>query len=92
MHRRIAELMKSDPERVIDKAMRNLESWQERRNASASVFSEWLELIGSLSPEELAAFITSDSEQAIRMRQSSPFAGVIPAKEVWAIKRDHEAA
>lgn len=95
MHRRIAAMMDRDPSGVIRKAVRNIHGWLEHQQGSAMevVFREWLELLVHLSPSEIADFIVSDSERAVRMRQSSPFAGVLSPREVWAIKRNsHEAA
>jgi hypothetical protein len=45
-----------------------------------------------ITPGEVAYFMVSESELATRMRQSSPFAGVLSPREVWAIKKSHEAA
>jgi len=93
MHRRIADLMKRDPEAVIGKALRNLHAWMARQQGTApAVFQEWLDLLNRMSPLEIAVFIVSESEEAVRMRQSSPFAGVLSPREVWDIKRSHEAA
>lgn len=91
MHRRIAALMESEPERVIGKARENLFAWRLRREDDAAG-DEWLALLDRLSPGELAAFLVSETEDALRMRQSSPFAGVLSPREVWAIKHGHEAA
>ncbi len=94
MHRRIAALLAADPQRVLAKALDNLDRWSLRRNdaASQAIFVEWRELLTSSKPSEIATFLTSPDERALRMRQSSPFAGVLPPREIWAIKRDHEAA
>ena len=94
MHRRIAAMMKGDPSRVLGKAMANLQAWLARHQGSAlePVFKEWQELLTCLSISEIAAFIVGEDDRAIRMRQSSPFAGVLSPQEVWAIKRSHEAA
>jgi hypothetical protein len=91
MHRRIAAMIRHDPGVVIGKAMRNLHRWKER-GGDAAVCGEWLELLTRMSPDETADFIVSESEHAVRMRQSSSFAGVLSPQEVWAIKRSHEAA
>jgi hypothetical protein len=94
MHRRIAAMMESNPSGVIGKALENLHAWLDHHQGSAmeSVFKEWLDLLARMEPSEISAFIVSDSERAVRMRQSSPFAGVLSPREVWAIKRGHEAA
>lgn len=94
MHRRIAELLMRDPEAVIGKAVRNLHEWMTDRQDSGSgtVFQEWLDFLNHTPPREIAELIVSESEEAVRLRQSSPFAGVLSPQEVWAIKRSHEAA
>ena len=93
MHRRIAALMEHSPDAVIRKALCNLHAWIERQKDSPpGVFQEWLDMLNHMPPREIAGFIVSDNEEAARMRQSSPFAGVLSPQEVWAIKRSHEAA
>jgi hypothetical protein len=93
MHRRVAAMLEQDPDAVIGKALCNLRAWMERQEDSQpGVFQEWLDLLNHTPPREIAGFIVSDSEKAAAMRQSSPFAGVLSPKEVWAIKRSHEAA
>lgn len=94
MHRRIAAIMEHDPDAVIGKALYNLHAWMAKQQDASEVaaFEEWLELLTRMTPHEIANLIVSDTEQAVRMRQSSPFAGVLTPQEVWAIKRSHEAA
>ena len=87
-------MMESDPDAVIGKALHNLQAWSARREGAAAqaAMQEWLDLLERLSLEEIASFLVSESECATRMRQNSPFAGVLSPQEVWAIKRGHEAA
>jgi hypothetical protein len=94
MHRRIAIMIESDPDAVIGKALENLRAWTARQQDSSAipVYQEWQDLLARMSPREIAGFMVSDTEQAARMRQSNPFAGVLSPREVWAIKRNHEAA
>ena len=94
IHRRIAGLLVADPKQVLGKAMSNLESWLKSRNSSAlgSAYQEWLRLLQTLTPEQIAELIVSENEDANRLRQSSPFAGVLSPQEVWSIKRSHAAA
>jgi hypothetical protein len=93
IHRRIADLLMCDPDMVLGKAAANLQAWTAKQESSeVTVFQEWLELLDRMNAREIASFIVSESEHAVRMRQSSPFAGVLTPQEVWAIKRSHEAA
>lgn len=94
IHRRIAGLLIANPEQVIGKAVGNLNSWLESRShpTPGSAHQEWRGLLQTLTPEEIAALIVSNDEDAARLRQSSPFAGILSPQEIWSIKRNHAAA
>jgi hypothetical protein len=90
MHGKVAAMMEHDPDAVICKALCNLHAWIERQQDSPpEVYLEWMDMLNHTPPREIADFIVSDSEEAARLRQSSPFAGVLSPQEVWAIKRSH---
>lgn len=94
MHRRVAARLRSDPERVLGKARANIRRWLAGREGTAAetVYREWLDVLDANGVEQLAEFLVSRSEKAVRLRQSNPFAGVLEAREVWEIKRTHAAA
>jgi hypothetical protein len=94
MHRRIAGRLMSNPHAVLGKAFANLDSWsrQHAGGASEAVLLEWRTLLESSSVAEIAGFLVSADERAVRMRQSSPFAGVLSPREVWEIKKHHATA
>ena len=94
VHRRIAGLLAQRPQQVIDKARANLDSWlQIHRGAALEiVYQEWRSLLNSLSPAEISDLIVAEDERATRLRQSSPFVGILTPAEVWSIKRSHPAA
>ncbi len=94
MHRRIAALLIEQPGAVIGKALDNLHRWTAAADAAEipAVYREWKELLLARNPDEIVAILVSEDEDAVRLRQSSPFAGVLDAREVWKIKRRHEAA
>ena len=86
-------MLTADPAAVIGKAMENLRRWAQRSDDGLSPASqEWLEILTHRSPDEIADLLVSDDENAVRLRQSTPFAGVLTPREVWSIKRSHEAA
>ncbi len=89
LHRRIARRLEEDTAAVIQKARGNLQRWLSMRpdDGLSVTWREWESLLGEMSPGELGAFLISDSQRAVRLRQSSPFAGVIPAQDVWEIKK-----
>ncbi len=51
---------------------------------------EWLRLLDSLPLEALLEFLAEDSEDAARLRQSSPFLGILSAKARDAIMQRFE--
>jgi len=85
--RRIAERRRRQPE-LIDFAHANLMRWS-RQNASAPsllrCYAEWQQIL-SQPVDEICTLLCSESDNAQRLRQNSPFAGVLTPKEVWEIK------
>jgi len=53
---------------------------------------EWLDLINSSSLEQVLEFLVDDSENARRLRQSTPFAGILTQEERRRILEKHESA
>jgi hypothetical protein len=87
MHALIARKIERDPA-LLAVAHRNVERWCARWKESPPAWlSEWRELL-SRPWQDVAAFITEPGERATRLRQSSPFAGVLSNEERWRI---HEA-
>jgi len=85
--RRIAERLRRQPE-LIDFAHANLMRWS-RQNALAPsllrCYAEWQQIL-SQPVDEICTLLCSESDNAQRLRQNSPFAGVLTPKEVWEIK------
>ena len=85
--RRIADRMRRQPE-VLDFARANLVRWS-KQNASAPsllrCYAEWQKIL-SRPVEEICSLLCSESDDAQRLRQNSPFAGVLTPTEVWEVK------
>jgi len=80
MHAVIAKKVARDPG-LLKVARSNLGRWQKRwGRQSPAWFGEWREILKRPWPE-IAAFMTDTSEHATRLRQSSPFAGVLTSQE-----------
>ena len=91
--RRVAERLRWQPE-VVAFARANLARWS-RQNASVPsllrCYAEWQEIL-SHPVDEICDLLCSESDDAQRLRQNSPFAGVLPPAEVWEVKsRFHHA-
>jgi len=80
MHCKIAQKISRDTA-LLDKAKGNLERWiAKSEDPLPRYLREWQEILARPWPE-IAELITSMSEEATRLRSSSPFAGVLSADE-----------
>ena len=80
MHCLIAQKISRDPG-LLDVARRNLAAWSARyRDQPPRALHEW-RVILARPWHEIAALITDPGEAATRLRQSSPFAGVLTPTE-----------
>jgi hypothetical protein len=79
MHCKIAQKTSRDP-KLLDIAKANLKRWCAKADPLPRYLHEWQEILARPWPE-IAELITSMSEDATRLRSSSPFAGVLTAEE-----------
>lgn len=88
--RLIAAKLRSDPA-LLDKARSNLTRWlQTSDDRSTPDLLEWRRLLdGSFA--EVLALLESTDERATRLRQSSPFCGILTPAERLAIIREYQA-
>lgn len=91
--RRTATRLRQQPG-LLQLAHDNLARWSQQ-NADAPAllrcYAEWRKLLQH-PLEEICTVLTSDDEAARRLRQNSPFAGVLNAREVWAVKQSFRHA
>jgi hypothetical protein len=65
--------------RILGQARANLRRWSARDlRHLRPVFGEWQRILDRLSADEIAEFLISDTPLARRLRQSSPFLGLLP--------------
>jgi hypothetical protein len=91
--RRTAARLRQQPE-LLQVAHNNLARWSKHNAAAPALlhcYAEWRELL-KRPLEEICSVLTSDDENARRLRQNSPFAGVLNAREVWAVKQSFRHA
>jgi hypothetical protein len=89
-HREVARMLDDEPS-ILEKARANAERWLASGNydeGEAASVREWLPLLANDRLDELRDVLTSSSENATRMRQSSPFTGIIP-KATYRSLRDN---
>ncbi len=85
LHQVIAAKLRADPDAVLQKARGTLEARRDRPHESYYV-REWERLLNG-PREELLAVLVEESEYATALRQATPFSGIVPSKETWAIHR-----
>jgi hypothetical protein len=87
MGRRVAERLSRQPE-LLQIARDNLDRWT-RLNANAPgllrAYAEWRGIL-ERPIEEICKVLSTDNEEARRLRQNSPFAGILSPREVWELK------
>ncbi len=80
MHCKIVQKMSRDPG-LLEKAKANLRRWSANIDGPMpSYLKEWQEILERPWPA-IAEMMTSMSEDATRLRSSSPFAGILNEKE-----------
>ena len=94
MARQIAAGLPAHPE-WLELARENLDRWTRQNSAAPALVrcdDEWRELL-KLPVKDICAILTAETDEGQRLRQNSPFAGVLSPKEVWEIKARcrHEA-
>jgi hypothetical protein len=89
MHRLVADKVQANPA-LLGKARDNLRRWQEMEGCPKPALTEWQQILdGPVS--HVVQFLTERSERATRLRQSSPFAGILTQDERRLIYKSYSA-
>ncbi len=89
LHEAVAAKIEAHPE-LVELARANLKRWLAASPSPA--LREWQQLLDTTPLPELLALLRSRSERAARLRQSSPFAGLLPPTERQAIFSHYESS
>jgi hypothetical protein len=87
LHRLVVQKLLADPV-LLDKARANVRRWQQSHGSPSFALAEW-ERILSGTVDQVANFLVERSERATRLRQSSPFTGILTEAERLAIDESH---
>jgi hypothetical protein len=91
--RRVAERLRSRPE-LLDVARTNLARWTAKNASAPSLlrcYEQWRAILAR-PVDDICQVLCAPTEESQRLRQNSPFAGVMTPAEVWEIKsRFHHA-
>ena len=87
LHVAIASKIEANPP-LLELARENLRRWATTTPNAA--IAEWQQLLDTSTVPELLSLLRSPMERATRLRQSSPFAGVLTREERQAIFNRYE--
>jgi hypothetical protein len=93
MDRVIAQKIRANP-KLVQIALANTGRWLANSDYSESnrqAILEWKRIMETTTVAELVTLLESSSEEARRLRQSSPFCGILTPGERQAIFRKYEA-
>jgi len=85
--RRTAARLRASPA-LLDVAHANLARWKNQNAGAPSLlrcYDEWQRILGR-TLEQICDLLCAQTEEGQRLRQNSPFAGILSPAEVWEIK------
>lgn len=85
-HAEIADRLAHAPE-ILERARSRVRDWLARGEPSPFYAREWAAVLEG-SPASIRVFLVDRGEHACELRQSTPFAGVLSARERWRIWRE----
>lgn len=86
----IAKKIRNQPE-LLQKAQTTLQKWIEQKPVVPPVFFEWQDILTQWPQERILELLTRFDEEARRLRQSSPFCGILSPEERMAIFNEYES-
>jgi hypothetical protein len=93
LHEVIATKLRQNPVLILQ-VRDTLRGWIEitdESDRSRSALLEWQRRLDTQSLEQLIEFISSEDEEACRLRQSTPFVGLLTEDERLAVFQRYEA-
>ena len=91
LHRAIVQRIRDQPQ-LFQRAQTTLERWiQQRQPAVPHVLLEWQEILDNWPVEKIFQLLTSVDEEPRRLRQSSPFCGILSPQKRMVIFKEYES-
>jgi predicted NAD/FAD-dependent oxidoreductase len=87
-HEAVAAKLEAQPQ-LLEVARANLQRWLSTNSTAA--LREWRQLLETTPFPELLVLLRSNGDEAARLRQSSPFAGLLTPVERQSILNDYES-
>ncbi|BAP89099.1 uncharacterized protein E1O_19680 [Burkholderiales bacterium GJ-E10] len=83
LHRDVARMLRTDPA-LVDCVRETVIRWQAMHANNIPAWDEWLAILDA-GPQRIIEVLEDDGEDATRLRQSSPFAGVLTNRRRWEL-------
>lgn len=80
LHSKIAEKLRTHPE-LWTLVEQNIQRWAHNMKGLPPALYEWSRILHTFSKEEILSLLESPSEEAVRLRSSSPFTGILSPAE-----------
>jgi len=89
LHKAVADKICSRLE-LLDVARENLRRWSNAEGALPPALEEWRKILETWPPEDILNLLRDPGDEAIRLRQSSPFGGILSEIERLGILKQYE--
>lgn len=86
LHRAMARKIRREP-KLFNRARRNLARWEKRNRGCPPPWREWKQILCHNDMNAVLRIMTRADEEGNRLRQSSPFCGILTERErevIWA--------
>jgi hypothetical protein len=80
LHRAVARKLRSNP-KLWNIPRHNLIKWKKMRGYLPPALIEWERILNSYPEDQILSLLESNSEDAARLRSSSPFTGILADDE-----------
>jgi hypothetical protein len=91
LDRQVAAKLRADPS-LLGRARTTLDRWlAQRPSAVPPALREWQEILSRWPLERILELLASSDEDPRRLRQSSPFCGILSPEERLAILKEYES-
>jgi len=89
LHVAVAACIRARPA-LLNVARQNLERWRQTNGSLPPSLEEWRGILDACSPEEILRLLCDPGPEATRLRQSSPFGGILSESERLGILKQYE--
>ena len=88
-HRAMARKIRRNPT-LFDRARRNIARWTKTNRGCPAPLAEWRRILRTKNMDAVLALMSRADEEGNRLRQASPFCGILTEREREAIWARHD--